>query len=623
MYCESRRTSPIIGSILVPLIAYLAFSLPWLVTCGRDNSIQSRPEVPARVLVTPETADLTSPGQSVRFSAQVIDDASQQVSEVSVTWRSSDASVASVSGDGVVTAVGDGSAVITAMAGQKTGSARVSVSDPVRRALVVLYRATGGENWKNNMNWLSNEPVENWHGVTAAAGVATGAAADGSTGTSARAGSAGSALNLPDNGLSGTIPPELGDLVHLRELDLSNNGLTGTIPPELGKLFRLELLDLSGNRLSGPVPAELGNLFALESLQLQNNADLSGSLPPSFAGLTNLETLDLSGTGLCAPANAGFQRWLGGVSTRRGVANCGAVADPDRKALIALYEATDSPNWTNRTNWLSGASLDQWHGVTTNAQGRVIGLRLSGNGLSGPIPAALGNLSALAVLDLGDNELSGTIPVALGNLTALELLDLSDNRLSGPIPTVLFTLHNLQTMDLSGNLFDLDTTTDRDVLIALYNATDGPNWRNSRNWLSSRPLSEWHGVKTNTDGRVTELSLYELDADNQLVPFGMSGSIPSELGRLSELRALYLHGNTLSGSIPPQLGNLSKLVALGLADNDLSGNIPSELGNLSALTHLWLFNNQLTGGVPSSLGNLSNLRHLYLNGKRRALRCSS
>ena len=606
MFYESRRTSPVLGRIHVPLLVCLSLAVPWLVTCGRDNPTQSRSQVPTRVVVTPETADLSSAGQSVRLNAHVIDDAGQQVADASVTWRSSDSSIATVSDDGVVTAVRNGSVVITAMNGQKTGSAQVAVSDPVRRALVALYRATGGENWKNSANWLSDEPVESWHGVTAvAAGGATGTASDGATGTSARANAAGSALNLPDNGLSGTIPPELGDLVHLRELDLSNNGLTGSIPPELGKLFRLELLNLSGNRLSGPLPAELGNLVVLKSLQLQDNAELSGPLPLSFSGLTLLETLDLSGTGICAPANAGLQQWLGGVATRRGVANCGAVSEQDRKALIALYEATNGPNWTNRTNWLSTASLDRWHGVSTNTQGRVIGLRLSGNRLSGSIPAALGNLSALAILDLGGNELSGTIPVALGNLSALVLLDLSDNRLSGPVPTALFTLHNLQTLDLSGNLFELDASTDRDVLIALYNATDGPNWTNSTNWLSDRPIGEWYGVTTNAEGRVDSLKL----GGNQLM-----GSIPPELGNLSSLRVLDLQRNTnLSGRIPSELGNLGSLEVLEFDRVPVSGSIPPELGNLSNLRILGLSRNQLSGPVPMELGSLANLEVLWLH----------
>ena len=51
------------------------------------------------------------------------------------------------------------------------------------------------------------------------------------------------------------------------------------------------------------------------------------------------------------------------------------------------------------------------------------------------------------------------------------------------------------------------TDTDREALIALYNATDGENWKDNDNWLSDAPLSRWHGVTTDDDGNVTVLDL--------------------------------------------------------------------------------------------------------------------
>ena len=81
--------------------------------------------------------------------------------------------------------------------------------------------------------------------------------------------------------------------------------------------------------------------------------------------------------------------------------------------LTALYDSTDGPGWTNSRNWKTAAALDKWHGVTTDADGRVQRLVLSQNELSGPIPAELGNLTNLQGLGLNGNELNGILPSSL------------------------------------------------------------------------------------------------------------------------------------------------------------------------------------------------------------------
>ena len=83
---------------------------------------------------------------------------------------------------------------------------------------------------------------------------------------------------------------------------------------------------------------------------------------------------------------------------------------------------------------------------------------------------------------------------------------------------------------------------DRDVLVELYNSTNGRIWRNSLNWLSnSVPIGEWFGVSTDGNGCVVVLYL-----DNNF----LWGSIPPELGRLAKLDTLDLDGNFLRGEIP-------------------------------------------------------------------------
>ena len=146
--------------------------------------------------------------------------------------------------------------------------------------------------------------------------------------------------------------------------------------------------------------------------------------------------------------------------------------------------------------------------------------------------------------------------------------------------------------------------TDREALVALYNATDGENWSNSDNWLSDATLHEWQGVTTYDGRRVAGLNLRDND---------LSGEIPAELGSLSNLTGLSLSGNDLSGEIPAELGSLSNLTALYLNGNELSGEIPAELGSLSNLTGLFLNDNNLSGEIPAELGSLSNLTGLSLS----------
>jgi hypothetical protein len=140
-------------------------------------------------------------------------------------------------------------------------------------ALVALYNSTGGDNWIVNDNWLVTTTPGDWVGVTVSGGHV-------------------SYIDPMFNNLTGSIPPELGNLTALWGLQLCGNQLTGSIPPELGNLTALQLLELDTNQLSGTIPPELGNLRALEVLYLYDN-QLSGSIPPELGNLTSLEVLAL------------------------------------------------------------------------------------------------------------------------------------------------------------------------------------------------------------------------------------------------------------------------------------------------------------------------------------------
>ena len=262
-------------------------------------------------------------------------------------------------------------------------------------------------------------------------------------------------LFLGFNELTGPIPAELGNLTNLSWLYLGGDQLTGPIPAELGDLTNLVELGLWENQLTGPIPAELGNLTNLGGLYLWDN-QLTGPIPAELGNLTNLYELDLSGNQLTGPipAELGNLEHLdlsGNELTGPNTADDGGSVASDRAALVAFYNATKGASWITRTNWLSGRPLDEWHGVTTNSDGRVTGLWLSENQLTGPIPAELGDLTNLVYLGLADNELTGPIPAELGDLINLGWLILGENQLTGPIPAALGDLIHLGWLELWGN----------------------------------------------------------------------------------------------------------------------------------------------------------------------------
>jgi len=166
------------------------------------------------------------------------------------------------------------------------------------------------------------------------------------------------------------------------------------------------------------------------------------------------------------------------------------------------------------------------------------------------------------------------------------------------------TAVSLLLISLAGVSYSQVPQIERDALIALYNATRGYNWSIDVGWNGAAGTEcDWYGVRCSY-GHVSRIVL----DDNSL-----SGSIPAELGNLTNLTSLYLNFNSLTGSIPSELGNLTNLVFLSLNNNSLSGSIPAELGNLTKVTVLYLNNNSLTGSIPFELGNLTNLTDLSLN----------
>ena len=123
------------------------------------------------------------------------------------------------------------------------------------------------------------------------------------------------------------------------------------------------------------------------------------------------------------------------------------------------------------------------------------------------------------------------------------------------------------------------------------------------NWSADTLITDWDGI----------ISIYRRDRITWIaLEKGLDGTIPAELGGLTELSQLSLVNNKLTGGIPAELANLSKLTKLSLSNNKLSGAIPAELGRLGLLESLDLSMNQLRGSIPGELGDLASLTSLRL-----------
>ena len=457
------------------------------------------------------------------------------------TARSSGTGVvrASVSGSVVtLSPVSAGTATVTVTASDPDGASatqaiavtvRSSSTDTSDRAtLEAFYGATGGANWTNNTNWRTSAPLDEWYGVTTdAAGRVT-------------------RLELSYNGLTGSIPPALGNLVNLETLVLQDNALTGSIPSALGSLTNLATLNLGYNELSGAIPVELGHLANLETLSVLLN-ELAGPIPRELGRLAKLETLRLGGNALTGAIPA----------------ELGNLADL-RRLDLGYNDLTGAvPTWLGRLTHLQTLDLEANDLIETiprelGSLAELEVLILGANRLTGQVPAWLGNLVQLRELALDTNGLTGSIPVELGRLTNLRRLSLGWNDLTGPIPTWLGRLADLRRLSLAWNDF-----------------------------TGSIP------VELGALANLEHLDLYGND---------LTGPIPVELGGLTNLRYVRVAGNGLTGAIPVELGSLANLEWLDLRANALTGSIPVELVGLAKLERLDLsYNWGLSGPLPAGL----------------------
>ena len=290
-----------------------------------------------------------------------------------------------------------------------------------RAALVALYDSTGGNNWTSNANWKSDKPLNEWYGIK--------------TDNAGRVES----IDLGGRGLSGSIPPEIGDLVHLKKISFEGNHLTGSIPSEIENLIQLEILNLRFNELTGPIPPGIGNLVNLKEIDIILN-DISGPIPPEMGSLVNLTSLNLGSNHLAGPIPL----------------EIGNLVNLKEIDLAVNDISGDIPSWIG--DLMNLTSIDLGNNELMGSIPPEIGtlanltfLRLTDNQLTGPIPTEIANLVNLTYLSMGSNRLSGSIPPEIGNLVHLTELYLGSNQLRGSIPSEIGNLVNLEVLNLSAN----------------------------------------------------------------------------------------------------------------------------------------------------------------------------
>ncbi|XP_062094630.1 probable LRR receptor-like serine/threonine-protein kinase At1g07650 isoform X2 [Humulus lupulus] len=258
-------------------------------------------------------------------------------------------------------------------------------------------------------------------------------------------------INFVGQDLDGVLPPSVGKLQYLKELNLGQNYLSGTIPSEWAST-KLETLVLSVNNLTGPIPSFLGRITTLKALGLESNS-FSGTIPPEFGNLVNMETLFLG-------ANSLNGTWP-----------------------VTLTNLTKLQTLRISSNNFSGRLPDFFRSWKL-----LKNLEIQGSGFEGPIPSSLSVLNNLDTLRISDLKGASSEFPDLRNMNIMQKLMLRSCNIRGKIPEYLSTLTNLETLDLSfnrleGTIPNFGNIRELSTIYLTSNQLTGiiPDWISSRN----------------------------------------------------------------------------------------------------------------------------------------------
>jgi Leucine-rich repeat (LRR) protein/ribosomal protein L35AE/L33A len=470
-------------------------------------------------------------------------------------------------------------------------------------------------------------------------------------------------LYLYSNQFSGTIPPELGGLSNLEYLRLNENDLCGDIPVELMALTNILGLSLDNNHLTASDPdlitwldqhspgwdttqtdCPVGTTLQFSSATYSVDED-AGQVTITVTrvdGSQGAVSVDYATSDDTATAGSDYTESTGTLSwsdgdtsdktftvvildddtyegdetvnlTLSNVAGDATIGDPGTAALIIVDDE------------MQGSTLQfssDNYSVNENGGSATITVTRAG-GSQGTVSVDYATSDDSATAGSDYTETSGTLDWANGDIAdktfTISIIDDDDSEnnetlivsLNNPVGAVLGSPDTavLTIKDDEAPVTNCAEVTkipveECEALVALYESTDGGHWTDNTKWNVTDNPCKWFGVRCE-GGHVTWLFL----ENNRL-----SGSLPTGLDALSELKGFELHTNQLNGIIPPDLGNLANLESLYLYSNQLSGSIPPELGDLDKLEYLRLHDNKLCGVPPESLMNLASLLPAQLLG---------
>lgn len=277
-------------------------------------------------------------------------------------------------------------------------------------------------------------------------------------------------------------------------------------------------------------------------------------------------------------------------------------------------EDTALPGWFSDDGWMwKAGEVCEWYGITCDDQRRVARLDLASNGLTGTFPPETQLLKdSLTYLDLSGNLIhnKGYEGNAwLGELTNLEYLYIASTSFENDgIPTEIGKLTKLKELDVSYVLYFGPLTegmwaglTDLSYLVM-----DGNGFNSSlpQDLISLPSLKYLYVADSFLEGSLDFIAdmptIAELWIDDNP---GLSGLLPASVADSETLQSLSLTHCGLTGTIPTEFGLMTDMVQMWLYGNKLSGTIPTELAKIPTLVRLHLQENNLAGAMPEGLCN--------------------